>query len=35
MEAKGVGQEGMEKYLGSGQGRYWAVDVLVVFIFIT
>jgi hypothetical protein len=30
METKGVGQEGMKKYLGSGQGPNWAVDILVV-----
>jgi hypothetical protein len=26
---KGAGQEGMEKYLGSGQGPNWAVEPLV------
>jgi hypothetical protein len=31
MAMKGIGQEGREKYLGSGQGSYWAVELLVVF----
>jgi hypothetical protein len=30
MEMKGVGQEGMEKYLGSSQGPNWAIEPLVV-----
>jgi hypothetical protein len=32
METKGVGQEGMEKCLGSGQGPNWAVEPLVVIL---
>jgi hypothetical protein len=28
METKGVGQEGMEKCLESGQGHNWAVEAL-------
>jgi hypothetical protein len=32
MEMKGVGQEGMEKYLASSQGPNWAVEPLVVVV---
>jgi hypothetical protein len=30
METKGVGQEGMRKCLGSGQGPNWDVELLIV-----
>jgi hypothetical protein len=34
METKGVGQAGMEKCLGSGQGLNWAIDPLIIIIII-